>query len=663
MKNRVIVLVGFIYSILIGVILLNIYSKYAYDINFIEYIEKSRKITYEEKNWLNENKNIIYISDQNSYPLAFKSQEGQYKGVLVDFMNALSIEIGKDIVFEVNDGWQKYINKNSSDEIKCFGLIPSKEREEYFVFSDPIYIIRGNIVKPKKLKQIKSYKDLTGYKVAVPKSNYAVEFLKENLNEVEFVFTKDLEDTINALEEGRADVAIGDEPVLKYYMENKGMNKKYEFLKEYVYKKPVVISIPKQKRELLSIINKGIFSLRKNDMFKSVKTKWYSEDLALLDENKNDNMVRFVLIFIYALFIMIYIFFSLNYTLKKQIKIKTKELSDSRNSLRNTLDSITDVVIVLDKNNDILHANRAFNKFIENNNVDLNVNQWIFKDIINNTFKEKTENSKEYFLKEKILKINTFPFDDSDNILESIVIVIKDITKEKVAEREIIQDNKMIAIGQLASGVAHEIRNPLGIIRNYCYLLKSSIEDEESLEFIGAIENNIERASKIISNLLNFARISTNAKNNLKIKGFLEDIMLLENKTLRNNNIKVSIDCDENITFYINEEVLRHIFINLISNSIDAINENKKNIYEGEIRISVIKKDKTLSIDISDNGCGIDEDDMIKIFNPFYTTKPIGKGTGLGLYITYNEIKRNNGNIKINSKKCVGTTFKLEFKN
>lgn len=663
MKNRRIVLVGFIYSILIGVILLNIYSKYAYDINFIEYIEKSRKITYEEKKWLNKNKNIIYISDQNSYPLAFKSHEGQYKGVLVDFINALSIEIGKDIVFEVNDGWQNYINKSSSDEIKCFGLIPSREREEYFVFSDPIYIIRGNIVKPKRLREIKSYKDLKGYKVAVPKSNYAVEFLKENLNEVEFVFTKDLEDTINALEEGRADVAIGDEPVLKYYVENKGMNKKYEFLKEYVYKKPVVISIPKEKRELLSIINKGIFSLRKNDMFKSVKTKWYSEDLALLDENKNDNMVRFVLISIYALFIMIYIFFSLNYTLKKQIKIKTKELSDSRNSLKNTLDSITDVVIVLDKNNNILHANRAFNKFIENNNVDLNVNQWIFKDIINNTFKEKTENSKEYFLKEKILKINTFPFDDSDNILESIVIVIKDITKEKVAEREIIQDNKMIAIGQLASGVAHEIRNPLGIIRNYCYLLKSSIEDEESLEFIGAIENNIERASKIISNLLNFARISTNDKNNLKIKGFLEDIMLLENKTLRNNNIKVSIDCDENITFYINEEVLRHIFINLISNSIDAINENKKNIYEGEIRIYVTKNNKNLLIDISDNGCGIDEGDMIKIFNPFYTTKPVGKGTGLGLYITYNEIKRNNGNIKIDSKKCVGTTFKLEFKN
>lgn len=266
-------------------------------------------------------------------------------------------------------------------------------------------------------------------------------------------------------------------------------------------------------------------------------------------------------------------------------------------------------------------------------------------------------------MKEKILKINTFPFDDSDNILESIVIVIKDITKEKVAEREIIQDNKMIAIGQLASGVAHEIRNPLGIIRNYCYLLKSSIEDEESLEFIGAIENNIERASKIISNLLNFARISTNDKNNLKIKGFLEDIMLLENKTLRNNNIKVSIDCDENITFYINEEVLRHIFINLISNSIDAINENKKNIYEGEIRIYVTKNNKNLLIDISDNGCGIDEGDMIKIFNPFYTTKPVGKGTGLGLYITYNEIKRNNGNIKIDSKKCVGTTFKLEFKN
>ncbi|WP_317947469.1 HAMP domain-containing sensor histidine kinase, partial [Clostridioides difficile] len=236
-----------------------------------------------------------------------------------------------------------------------------------------------------------------------------------------------------------------------------------------------------------------------------------------------------------------------------------------------------------------------------------------------------------------------------------IVVLIKDITNDKIVEAKLLRENKMISIGQLASGVAHEIRNPLGIIRNNCYLLKDNVTMEEVNDCVKSIESNVDRASNIITNLLNFARISDDNLEHINIRNFIENIVKLQYKILQLKNVEIKIDCEHNLVCYINGESLKHVFINLISNSIDAIHQ------DGKIIIYCYEKNHCLFIDFKDNGEGIKEDALRDIFNPFYTTKPIGEGTGLGLYITYNEIKKNNGDISVESKLGVGTCFHIKI--
>lgn len=237
--------------------------------------------------------------------------------------------------------------------------------------------------------------------------------------------------------------------------------------------------------------------------------------------------------------------------------------------------------------------------------------------------------------------------------IRNVLIMVKDVTKLRISEQQLLQDNKMRAIGQLAAGVAHEIRNPLGLIRTYCYILKNNPNNEENKikKAIRVIENSVERGSKIVDNLLNFSRISSNDCEKINIRGFIVDIFLLQQKVLEKNNIAREIFCDEGLVRCVNQESLKHILVNLISNAIDAMPNG------GIIKMECKEKKNKLSITFIDNGIGIKEQNLEKIFNPFFTTKMPGRGTGLGLYIVYNEVLKYGGTINVTSKLGEGTSF------
>ena len=229
----------------------------------------------------------------------------------------------------------------------------------------------------------------------------------------------------------------------------------------------------------------------------------------------------------------------------------------------------------------------------------------------------------------------------------------------------------MAAIGELASGIAHEIRNPLGIIRTHSFIMKSNPDiSDNNLKSLEFIDNSVERASNIIDNLLNFSKISGEEKENTNIKTFVENIVSLENKLLTKRNIDLEINCNPYTIVSINQEAMKHIIINLLSNATDALcvydveGNYIQNVNESPkitITISVNKDDKYLKIDFTDNGIGIKKEDAEQIFNPFFTTKGPNKGTGLGLYIIYNEINKLNGKIWVNSEVGKYTTFSLSI--
>jgi polar amino acid transport system substrate-binding protein len=212
----------------------------------------------------------------------------------------------------------------------------------------------------------------------------------------------------------------------------------------------------------------------------------------------------------------------------------------------------------------------------------------------------------------------------------------------------------MIAVGQLAAGMAHEIRNPLGIVRTQSYLLRMNDKIEEAaLKSLDFIDSAVSRASKIIDNILSFSRLSNNESKIIDINQMVSKLIEMHNDAIKKNDINVKVESNITGEIKINEDSLEHIILNLLSNSADAMEGG------GDLLIATHIDNNDLIIICQDTGSGIDDNIMNNIFNPFFTTKELGKGTGLGLFIVYSEVEKLNGKIDVKSKINEGTIFTI----
>jgi PAS domain S-box-containing protein len=229
-----------------------------------------------------------------------------------------------------------------------------------------------------------------------------------------------------------------------------------------------------------------------------------------------------------------------------------------------------------------------------------------------------------------------------------------DVSDRKQLESQLIQSEKMAAIGQLAAGIAHELRNPLGIIMNVLYDLSEIISSDnpEVREDLQIAKDEIVRAQEIITNLLEFSRDSGAEMEEVNLNDLLRKTLQLMGKYLQTHNVKVVTAFGKVGTCLANQNALRQVFLNLITNAVQAMPQG------GELRLRTQRKaDRTVLIEFSDTGVGIAAQHLNSIFNPFFTTKEPGQGTGLGLSVVHSIIKRYQGNISVQSKPLAGTTF------
>lgn len=190
-----------------------------YNINLFQYLYYSQDFTDEEKEWIKENSPIIYGADESSPPLRFvDSDTYQFKGVVIDYLNSLSLQLGEEIKF-VPYVWSEALQKLENNETDLADLFISKERSEKFIFSIPIYKLKGSLLYPNSGKPIKQLSDLNGKRVTLSKGDYAEDYLRENQVDVKFVYVHNVSEGIEAVYNGKADVLVGDEPVLAYYLD------------------------------------------------------------------------------------------------------------------------------------------------------------------------------------------------------------------------------------------------------------------------------------------------------------------------------------------------------------------------------------------------------------------------------------------------------------
>ena len=226
------------------------------------------------------------------------------------------------------------------------------------------------------------------------------------------------------------------------------------------------------------------------------------------------------------------------------------------------------------------------------------------------------------------------------------------------AQEQLLQSEKMAAVGQLISGVAHELNNPLTAILGYSQLLTTNEETgPQGKEYAAKLYKQAQRTHRIVQNLLSFARQHKPERVLVQLNQVLEDTLALREYDLRVNNIRVHLDLAADLPMTAADpHQLQQVFLNMVNNAADAILEHA---HEGDLWVRTGAAGNRLVVEFTDSGPGVQ--DASRVFDPFYTTKPVGKGTGLGLSICYGIVTEHGGTIRVRNLATRGACFAIEF--
>ncbi|RKQ38002.1 PAS domain S-box protein [Oceanobacillus halophilus] len=231
------------------------------------------------------------------------------------------------------------------------------------------------------------------------------------------------------------------------------------------------------------------------------------------------------------------------------------------------------------------------------------------------------------------------------------LITLRDITDRKEMEEMLVRSEKMSVAGQLAAGIAHEIRNPLTSIKGFLQILQAGVNRKE--EYYKIMIEEIEKMEKITSELLFISKPLTDLKKRESIKEMIDDTVSLLHSQAKLKNIELIVKEPITESVYCDKSQIKQVLINLVKNAIEAMEQ------PGEITLGVLSDSNQIEIMVTDEGPGIPQEMIQKLGEPFFTTKK--NGTGLGIMISKQILEEHHGELKITQNEYKGSTFKLVF--
>ncbi|NOX67165.1 MAG: PAS domain S-box protein [Chlorobi bacterium] len=374
-----------------------------------------------------------------------------------------------------------------------------------------------------------------------------------------------------------------------------------------------------------------------------------------------DRITRKSILIAIILFVLASVIFTLVFV-KQDLESVQKQYKKIESFSNEIIQSVSDAIVVIDKDGKVIEINQSAEKLFglsagEGKEIELNQiieNQDCLSIMKNNSSIQQYEceiNSEKRFL---LISKSDF-IDENDN--QNRVLVIKDLTEIKQLEKQVNRNRQLKAMGELASGVAHEIRNPLNAIGTIVQQLDKDFEPvedgEEFHSLAGLVYSEVKRINETIQNFLRFSRPEPIQKQFFNLNDLISNIEQQYSILLKERMIDLEIEQNWNGDVYWDRNQIKQVLINLMQNSIDAIKSN------GKINLKISNDDRTVTIILSDTGPGISESNLERIFDLYFTTK--AEGTGIGLSIIQRIIAEHDGMITVESKVGEGTTFVIKL--
>lgn len=621
-----------------------------FEIGLIDYYKYSAALTEEENEFIR--KKDFLVGVYNYPPLAYTNEFNNYNtGIMVDYLSQLAIEFGGNI--HIKAGSSEYLmealEKQEVDIIVIDNISGEKTREDISM-SQPLSIVKSRILV-KKNSYIDDIEDLNNkVLVTLEKDNLAAtinEFFEDKIN-VEVIEVDNIYQGFALLNNEMVSGFVGDDIRAAHFIDVTNRGTEFKFLEPVFYEKEIALAVRKDNSELFSILNKGILQLKKKNLIVQTQYKWlgnfYTDGIDLRTIGITYRVLIMAILIIGS-------FSSWNYIITQRVNTKTRELFESKEELRLIIDTMKSGIMVIENNDIIVECNDAMVAITNTSRGNLigfdynNVQELKpFVNINNIDMILEIESNYYYITKQKITSNKS-------------MIIIEDYTEKYLKEKKERQESKMIAVGQLSAGLAHEIRNPLGLVKSYAYIIEKHKINEICNHAILVINDSVNRINDLIENLLRFSRLSNDQTKLVNVEDLVNSIIDVERDNIKSKDINISRSFTGRYKDLIslNKDVLTMVLINLISNSIDSFKNVEKE--HKNILLKVNVEADSLNISIIDNGCGIEKDKIDNIFDPFYSTKE--SGTGLGLYIISTEVSNNNGKISVDSNPEEGTVFNL----
>jgi len=340
-----------------------------------------------------------------------------------------------------------------------------------------------------------------------------------------------------------------------------------------------------------------------------------------------------------------------------------RQIFRSQKWWQNIIDAIRDYLFVIDSDYRILKTNKAFANLFGKEPADIIMQPYYT--LYNLTaphewcpdsaeMNDRSPGAVEREIDGKVFLISSFPISYDGQM--AIVYIMKDITETRRLKDQVYHLDKLSSLGTLTSGVAHEINNPLTGIIGYTEMLMLDEKNEGSRKYLQKVYDSALRCKKIVENMLTFSRQKSAQKSPENINDVLDNTIELHEYVLKSTNIEIVREYDKVPYIDIDRQQMQQVLLNLLINAEHAISESDR---KGMITFKTIhdREVNNIIITVSDNGSGISKEILPRIFDPFYTTKPVNKGTGLGLSIAHGIIAEQGGTIEVTSVIDKGTSF------